>query len=239
MNLLKWSRNENFTAVHIYLVRPPVKHRHSSLISLFFHILIKVIELIVSPQVVKDINLRVGERVAEIVRSLSLVKSLLSHASHHDVLAKVLHSEVSPNSPIFSLKSHQIGANIIGFQSLNYFPINSITSHPPLTDQSINSDLPNQTIFEIFCNKFTVSMPAEIFGDAFGSFQIVIDLFSIQNIEDKFSTWMHEIFINVVHIVINNDIANPFFFVIIEVLLLFQQILINFIMIFHLLVFML
>lgn len=63
-------------------------------------------------------------------------------------------------------------------------------------------------------------MSGVIWSDGFGSLEIIVYFFAIEDIEYELSTGMHEVFINVIHSIVYDDIANPFFFVCFEVLLL-------------------
>ena len=77
----------------------------------------------------------------------------------------------------------------------------------------------------------------EIRSDAFGSFEVVVDFLSVENVEDELAAWMHKIFIDIVHNIVDYDVPDSFFFVVIESLLLLDQILEDLAVIFLMLVF--
>lgn len=52
-------------------------------------------------------------------------------------------------------------------------------------------------------------MSGEVRRDGFGSFQVVVNLLSVEEGEDAFSAGVHEIFIDVVHAVVHDDVPYP------------------------------
>lgn len=59
-------------------------------------------------------------------------------------------------------------------------------------------------------------MPWILWRNRFSSFEIIVDLFSIENVEYALSSWMHEKLIDIVHIVIDENISDSFVFIILE-----------------------
>lgn len=79
-------------------------------------------------------------------------------------------------------------------------------------------------------------MPGVIRGDGFGSLEIVVDFLAIEDVEDEFSSGVHEMLIDVVHGVVNNDVPHSFLCVSFEVLLLLDQMLKDLVKVFGVLV---
>lgn len=55
-----------------------------------------------------------------------------------------------------------------------------------------------------------------LWRNRFSSFEIIVDLFSIENVEYALPSWMHEKLIDIVHIVIDENISDSFMFIILE-----------------------
>ena len=82
-----------------------------------------------------------------------------------------------------------------------------------------------------------MSVFLEIRSDAFGSFEVVVDFLSVEDVENKLAARMHEIFIDVVHYIVDYDVPDSSLFVVVESLLLLYQILENLAVIFLVFVF--
>lgn len=65
-------------------------------------------------------------------------------------------------------------------------------------------------------------MSGVISCDTFGSFEVVIYLFSVEHVENELTSGMHKILVNIVHAVVDDDVANSFVFVVLEFLFLFE-----------------
>ena len=147
---------------------------------------------------------------------MSFVKSLFGWAAHHHVFSKILQTKISSNFTVFGREGDKVCINVVCFEGLDNFPVNSIASDSFVADQGLNSNLADDSFLEILGNKFGVAVSLEIRSDTFGSFKIVVDFFSIEDIEDELTAGMHEIFINVVHHIVDYDVPDSFFFVVVE-----------------------
>jgi len=76
-------------------------------------------------------------------------------------------------------------------------------------------------------------------SNGFCAFQIVVYFLSIQDVENGFSSRMHEVLINIIHTIVDKHITNSLCPKIVKLFFLFNQIFIDLVMIFCLLVFML
>lgn len=53
-----------------------------------------------------------------------------------------------------------------------------------------------------------MGMSGQIGRDGFCSFEVIVDFLSIEYGEDAFASRMHEILVNIVHGIIDNDVAH-------------------------------
>jgi len=67
-----------------------------------------------------------------------------------------------------------------------------------------------------------MAVPGIIRCDTFGPLEVKVYLFSIENIEDELSSRVHEMLVDVVHIVIDDDVSHTLLLVVLEFLLLLQ-----------------
>lgn len=82
-------------------------------------------------------------------------------------------------------------------------------------------------------------MPWVIWCDSFSPFEVIVDFPAVEDIEYELSSWMHEMLIDVIHIVIDYDIAYSFFFVCFKAIVFLQYFLVDFVVILRVFVLML
>ena len=75
-------------------------------------------------------------------------------------------------------------------------------------------------------------------SDCFCAFEIEVYLPSVEYVENGLTTGMHEIFVDIVHTVVDENVSNSFGLKIIKFIPLFDQILVDLIMVLCLFVFM-
>jgi hypothetical protein len=148
------------------------------------------------------------------------LQDLLCRTAHHYVLSKIFHSELAPDLSTIGLKGKQISTHIIGLQRLKYFPVDHISRNLLADNQRIDTQLPNQPVFQKLGYKFGMPMSAELRRNALGAFEIIVDFLAVENIEDELSAGMHEVLVYVVHIVVDYDVADALVLVVIELFLL-------------------
>lgn len=103
-------------------------------------------------------------------------------------------------------------------------------------DDGIDSYFSNDSAFQVLGYVFGMPMPGVIWSDSLGSLEVVVDFPAVEDIEDELPSWMHKMLIDVVHIVIDDDVAHSLFFVCFEVLMLLQQLLVDFVVVLRVLV---
>ena len=75
-------------------------------------------------------------------------------------------------------------------------------------------------------------------SDCFCAFEIEVYLPSVEYVENGLTTGMHEIFVDIVHTVVDENVSNSFGLKIIKFIPLFNQILVDLVMVLCLFVFM-
>jgi hypothetical protein len=63
-----------------------------------------------------------------------------------------------------------------------------------------------------------VVVPGIACSNSPSSLQIVVDFLAVEEGEDMLSSWMHEMFIDIVHRIVYNDISDSFGVVVLELL---------------------
>lgn len=91
-----------------------------------------------------------------------------------------------------------------------------------VSDDGVDADFSDDPIFEVLGDVFGVLVPGVVGGDGLGSFQVVIDFFSIEEIEYKLSTRVHEVLVYVIHVIVDDDVSYSLLFIVFKVLLLLQ-----------------
>lgn len=176
------------------------------------------------------------KRHAKIVRSFCFAQDLLSRTTHHYVLAHVLQPHLLSNISSVSFETDQVCFLVVGLDCSHYFPVHDFTRYFLIDDQAVNSYFSYDSVLEIFGDVLGVQVPGIVGGDGFSAFEIVVDFFPVEDIEDGLSTGVHEVLIDVVHAVIDEYIPYSLGLVVLKLLSLFNQVLIYFVVILRLFV---
>lgn len=92
------------------------------------------------------------------------------------------------------------------------------------------------SILKVLRHILGVVVPGVAGSDSSGSLQIVVDFLAVEKGEDMLASRMHEMLIDIVHRVVDNDVPDSFGVVVLELLPAFSQLLIDIVVILSLLV---